>query len=119
MKLLLKLEELAMLLLSIFLLWHSNAAWFWYSLLLLGPDISMLGYLINNKAGAFLYNLFHHKGIALVVFLCGIYLDNNLLQQIGVVLFGHASLDRIAGYGLKYEKGFGFTHLGEIGKAKG
>ncbi|MCH5599460.1 DUF4260 domain-containing protein [Niabella ginsengisoli] len=119
MKLLLKLEELAMLLLSIFLLWNSDAPWFWYLLLLLGPDISMLGYLINNKVGAFLYNFFHHKGIAIIIFLTGIYLSNGLAQQIGVVLFGHASFDRIAGYGLKYEKGFGFTHLGEIGKGKG
>ncbi|MFT4094129.1 MAG: DUF4260 domain-containing protein [Niabella sp.] len=116
MKLLLKLEESAMLLLSIFLLWNSNAAWFWYLLLLLGPDISMLGYLAGNKAGTFFYNLFHHKGVAIMVFMSGIYLSNELLQQVGVVLFGHASLDRILGYGLKYKKGFGFTHLGLIGK---
>jgi len=118
MKFLLKLEEAVMLLLSIFLLWNGNASWFWYLLLLLGPDISMIGYGINNKTGAFLYNLFHHKGVAIVVFMVGIYLSNNLLQQVGIVLFGHSSMDRILGYGLKYEKGFGFTHLGMIGKRK-
>lgn len=118
MKILLKLEEAAMLLLSIFLLWNSNASWFWYLLLLLGPDISMVGYGVNNKTGAFLYNLFHHKGVAIVVFMIGIYLGNELLQQVGVVLFGHSSMDRILGYGLKYEKGFEFTHLGMIGKKK-
>ncbi|MGN7785145.1 DUF4260 domain-containing protein [Niabella sp. 22666] len=118
MKWLLKTEELVMLLLSVFLLWNSDAAWYWYVLILFGPDISMLGYLVNNKVGAALYNLFHHKGIAILIFLAGMYLSNDLLLRAGVVLFGHAALDRIAGYGLKYNKGFSFTHLGVIGKHK-
>lgn len=109
---------MAMLALSIFLLWNSNADWYWYLLLLLGPDLSMLGYAVNPAAGAFLYNIFHHKGIAILIFLAGIYSGSTLLQQIGVVLFVHASMDRIFGYGLKYEQGFGFTHLGRIGKHK-
>lgn len=107
-----------MLLLSIFLLWNGNASWYWYLLLLLGPDISMIGYMAGDKAGAFLYNLFHHKGVAILVFMLGIYLNNEGLQRIGVVLFGHASIDRLLGYGLKYNKGFAFTHLGVIGKNK-
>ncbi len=118
MKWLLKAEELVMLLLSIFLLWNSDAAWYWYMLVLLGPDISMLGYLVNDKVGAALYNLFHHKGIAILLFMAGMYLSLDLLLRIGVVLFGHASLDRMAGYGLKYNKGFAFTHLGVIGRYK-
>ncbi|HZJ19645.1 MAG TPA: DUF4260 family protein [Pricia sp.] len=28
-------------------------------------------------------------------------------------------MDRIFGYGLKYNKGFKFTHLGEIGNTNG
>jgi len=36
-------------------------------------------------------------------------------QLIGIILFSHASMDRIMGYGLKYDKGFKYTHLGEIG----
>jgi hypothetical protein len=71
--------------------------------------------LINNKAGAWCYNLFHHKGIAVALIAAGYTMDNWLLIA-GIVLFGHASMDRVAGYGLKYENGFKFTHLGEIGK---
>lgn len=33
--------------------------------------------------------------------------------------FPHAAMDRIFGYGLKYEKGFKYTHLGEIGNTNG
>ncbi len=31
-------------------------------------------------------------------------------------LFAHSSMDRMLGYGLKYEDSFGNTHLGMIGK---
>nr|WP_227009131.1 DUF4260 family protein [Christiangramia fulva] len=34
----------------------------------------------------------------------------------GIILFARSSFDRMPGYGLKYEKGYKFTHLGEIGK---
>ncbi len=118
MKWLLKTEEMVMLLLSIFLLWNSDAEWYWYLLIVLGPDISIAGYLINDRVGAALYNLFHHKGLAILIFLAGIYLSIDLFQRAGVVLFGHAALDRMAGYGLKYNKGFSYTHLGVIGKHK-
>lgn len=118
MKWLLKLEELAMFLLSIFLLWNGNAAWYWYLLILVGPDVGMLAYLINNNVGAVFYNIFHHKGIAIIIFMTAIYFDSILWQQIGIILFGHSSWDRLMGFGLKYNTGFGYTHLGLIGKTK-
>jgi Domain of unknown function (DUF4260) len=117
MKKILKLEEFAMFAGSILLLYVSNAEWWWYPLLLLGPDISMLGYLAGNKTGAFCYNLFHHKAIAVIIFALGVWiLKIDWLMLLGIVLFGHSSMDRFFGYGLKYKSGFKFTHLGEIGK---
>jgi hypothetical protein len=74
----------------------------------------MIGYLVNTKTGAFFYNLFHHKGIAIVVYLAGIYFKNNAIQLAGIILFSHSSMDRIFGYGLKYDTGFKFTHLGDM-----
>ena len=35
----------------------------------------------------------------------------------GLILFGHSSMDRILGYGLKYPDSFEHTHLGMIGKS--
>jgi hypothetical protein len=118
MKNLIKLEELAMLTLSVFALYYFEQPWWVYFLLLIAPDISMLGYLAGNTIGAFSYNLFHHKGVAVFLFLSGIIGSNQILLITGIVLFGHSSLDRMLGFGLKYKEGFGFTHLGKIGKEK-
>jgi hypothetical protein len=114
----LKLEELAMLAISIYGLYVLNVPWWCYLLLALGPDISMVGYLAGNKVGAVLYNLFHHKGLAVVLFLVGLILPDRILEITGIIMFGHASLDRVFGYGLKFSAGFGHTHLGMIGKEK-
>lgn len=116
MKTTLQLEELTMLGLGIYLFSLTSFSWWLFLALFLVPDIGMLGYLINNKVGAFAYNIFHHKGLAILIYLTGIYLSNEIMQLSGIILFSHASFDRILGYGLKLEKGFKFTHLGEIGK---
>lgn len=116
MKTTLKLEELGLFLLGIFFFNQLDYPRWWFLALLLTPDFSMIGYLLGDKIGAFLYNLFHHRGIAVILYVLGIYFSNNLLQLVGIMLFAHSSMDRIFGYGLKYERGFKFTHLGEIGK---
>jgi hypothetical protein len=116
MKYALRLEELGMFLLAIFLFSLLQYSWWLFLVLILLPDLSMLGYLINPEQGAVLYNLFHHKGIALVFYLIGIYLISAPLQLFGIILFAHSSLDRALGYGLKYSDSFRHTHLGMIGK---
>lgn len=116
MKNIIKLEEAALFALGIYALWVLNADWWWYVLLVLGPDISMLGYLGGNKVGAACYNLFHHKGLAAIVFVAGLLMPSLTLQLTGIVLFGHSSMDRMLGYGLKTNEGFKYTHLGLIGK---
>lgn len=64
---LLRLEEAAMFGLSIYLNSLLPFEWWIFWALLVSPDIGMLGYLINTRIGAISYNLFHHKGIALIV----------------------------------------------------
>ena len=115
MKNLIRLEEIALFVLSIYVLYTLKAQWWFYLLLLIGPDISMLGYLAGPRVGAIAYNLFHHKFTAIVFFLVGIISSPWMMQVIGAVLFGHSSFDRIFGYGLKYYSGFSDTHLGTIG----
>jgi len=116
MKQIIQLEELGMFLLSIFLFNQLSFAWWWFPALILLPDISMVGYAAGNKIGAIVYNFFHHKAVAIAVYMLGFYLHNELIQLIGIILFGHSSMDRFFGYGLKTFAGFKSTHLGEIGK---
>lgn len=116
MKTTLQLEELGLFLLGIFLFNQLEFAWWWFLVLLLAPDLSMTGYAFGNKVGAFSYNLFHHRAVAVLVYVLGLHYANDGIQLAGIILFAHASMDRIFGYGLKYETGFKFTHLGEIGK---
>ncbi len=116
MKKVIQLEELAMFLLTIYLFSRLSFAWWWYPALILTPDLSMLGYVAGNKWGAIIYNVVHHKAIAIAIYVAGLVWQNEVLQFTGLILFGHSSMDRMSGYGLKTFAGFKYTHLGEIGK---
>ncbi|MEO8712444.1 MAG: DUF4260 domain-containing protein [Parafilimonas sp.] len=116
MKQLIRLEEAAMFLFGIFLFNQLSFAWWLFPALILLPDISMIGYAAGNKFGAIMYNIFHHKAVALVVYVIGFYLYNETIMLVGIILFSHSSMDRLFGYGLKYFTGFSDTHLGKIGK---
>ncbi len=114
MKSILKLEELLQFALGIYLFSTLSYAWWWFLVLILLPDIGMLGYLVNTKTGALTYNVFHHKGLAILILLVGIYFEIEVMQLIGIILFSHAALDRVFGYGLKYADNFKNTHLGHL-----
>jgi len=116
MKNLIKFEELGMFCLTLFLFNLLGFSWWFFLIFILAPDISMLGYLINPKAGAILYNTFHHKGLAILIYLIGSYTFNYTLIFIGLIIFGHSSIDRFLGFGLKYSDAFKHTHLGLIGE---
>ena len=116
MKNLLKLEELFLFGLSLFLLSRLDYSWGWYALLFLTPDLSALGYLINPRVGSWTYNLIHHKGFSVALYVLGYLLSIPLLMFTGTILLGHSSLDRVFGYGLKYPDAFQNTHLGRIGR---
>lgn len=108
----LKLEEVALFGLSIYLFSLTDFTWSWYLALILLPDIGMIGYLISTKIGAYSYNLFHHRGIAVGALLLGWYMKHDWLALSGIILFGHCAMDRMLGYGLKFEDSFHHTHLG-------
>ncbi len=117
MKTLLRIEEAFLFLLAIFLFSRTGYAWWWFPLLLFAPDAGMLGYLLNPKVGAYLYNFIHHRALAVALYVLGALLSIGILQLIGIMLFAHSSLDRVFHFGLKYEDRFEHTHLGQGGKA--
>ena len=118
MKNLLKLEELLMLGLALFLFSGLDYGWGWYALLFFAPDLSMVGYLANPRLGSWTYNLIHHKGLAVALYVLGSLFPASgaWLMFAGTLLFGHSSFDRVLGYGLKHEDAFQNTHLGRIGR---
>ena len=118
MKTLIRLEEAAELLFSIYLFSLLPYAWWVYPVFFFAPDISMIGYAISPQAGAITYNLVHHKAISLGLFVTGMLLHVPILSLIGVLCLGHSSMDRVMGYGLKHMDAFKHTHLGTIGQGE-
>ena len=116
MKNLLRLEEFFLFGLALFLFTQLDYGWGWYALLFLAPDLTIAGYLANPRVGAWTYNLIHHKGLAVALYILGYVFSVQWLMLTGTILLGHSSLDRVFGYGLKYPDAFQNTHLGRIGR---
>lgn len=115
MKSLVRLENIGLFLLAVYLFSLLDFPWWSFPACLLLPDLSMIGYLFGNKIGAIVYNFFHHQLLAVAVYLIGAYLANEWIQFTGIILLAHSVMDRIFGYGFKYFSGFKDTHLGKIG----
>lgn len=111
----LKLEEVGQFVLAIVLFARLDYSWWVFPVCLLLPDLSMIGYLVNTRMGAWIYNFFHHKLLGILIMATGYWINNQLMILVGLILFGHAAMDRIFGYGLKYADDFKHTHLGWIG----
>lgn len=116
MKNILKLEELGQFIFSIFLFMQLEYAWWVFPACILLPDLSMIGYLFKSKTGAWVYNFFHHKLLGIAALIIGLWLNLPILTLSGTIIFGHSAMDRLFGYGLKYNDNFKNTHLGWIGK---
>lgn len=117
MKNLIKIEELFIFGLTIFLFSRLDFAWWWYPILFFVPDLSAIGYLISPQIGAWTYNIIHIRAVSISIYVLGIILVNQPLQLAGLILFGHSSLDRALGYGLKYPDSPQHTHLEQIGSS--
>lgn len=118
MKRSLQLEEWGQLAIALILLYllPLHLSWWLWILLFFAPDVSMIGYAVNNRMGGILYNIGHHKAVAAAVFIWGLLAGSISLQTAGLLLWAHSCFDRVLGYGLKYPEHFSHTHLGRIGK---
>jgi hypothetical protein len=114
-----RLEGLVLLVAGIWVFAESGKTWWLFGLLLLVPDLSMVGYLRTPTVGASIYNLGHALiGPGLLIGWAAV-ADSSLLFALGAIWLAHVGVDRLAGYGLKYSEGFIHTHLGTIGPTKG
>jgi len=108
---LLRVEGVALLALSVLLYWVNGGSWLLFGLLLLAPDLSMLGYLAGPKVGAAIYNAFHTYAMPAVVGALGMIFASPMAIAVALIWFAHIGVDRTMGYGLKYPTSFGDTHL--------
>ena len=93
-----------------------DGSWWVFALLFLAPDLSFLAYLAGPRAGAMVYNAAHSYMAPVVLMVAGFAMAAPLVLSIAMIWLAHIGFDRALGYGLKYAAGFGFTHLGRIGK---
>lgn len=93
-----------------------HGSWWLFAVLLLAPDLSMLGYLLGPRAGAFAYNFCHVLFWPAGLLAMGL-LGTPMLIQIALIWFVHIAMDRALGYGLKLPNDFRDTHLGRIGRS--
>jgi Domain of unknown function (DUF4260) len=93
-----------------------DGSWWVYAILFLAPDLSFAAYLGGPKIGAIIYNAAHSYLVPVALMTTGFALASPLVLSIAIIWMAHIGLDRALGYGLKYFAGFGFTHLGRIGK---
>jgi len=113
---LLRLEGLGLLGGALALYWRSGGDWKLFAILFLSPDLSFLGYLGGARLGAVAYNAAHSTLGPLALAAVALALNQPLALGLALIWFAHVGFDRALGYGLKYSRGFGFTHLGQIGR---
>jgi Domain of unknown function (DUF4260) len=88
--------------------------WLLFILLLLVPDLAMLGYLRGARLGTVCYNLAHTLAGPFLI-LAYAHLTKSLwLLPYALIWIAHIGLDRMLGFGLKYPTRFGDTHLGRM-----
>jgi hypothetical protein len=112
----LRLEGLCVLIVASVAYSKFGLGWGTFALFFLTPDISLFGYLAGPKIGAISYNLAHSYIGAVACLVAGVILPAPTIVCIGLIWCAHIGFDRALGYGLKYSDGFGFTHLGRIGR---
>jgi hypothetical protein len=94
----------------------THRSWWLVAVALLLPDLVMVGYLGGTRLGAIFYNAAHSAPAPAVLIGLGWWQHEPLVLAIGLIWLAHIGMDRLMGYGLKYDDHFGHTHLGRIGK---
>ncbi len=117
----LKLESLMMVIFASLVYYQMNSYMYlsfqrFYLVILvwLSVDVSMAGYLVNKKLGAFTYNLIHNYILAFAFLIAGAFFQNFDVISIGLILMVHVGIDRLLGFGLKYSSHFKDTHIQKV-----
>jgi hypothetical protein len=110
----LRIEGATLLAASVILYGVNGGSWWLFALLLLAPDVSMLGYLAGPRVGAAAYNAFHCYPLPAALGIVGLLAGAPLAVGVALVWFAHIGMDLAIGYGLKYPTGFRDTYMGRV-----
>jgi len=98
---LLHLEGAAILGLAVFLYQLGQYHWWLFAVLLLSPDLFMLGYTRNAAWGAAIYNLVHTVTGPLLLLGIALAVGAQGCIPYALIWLAHIGMDRALGYGLK------------------
>lgn len=113
-RIILSLEGLALFIGSIVLYAYFGGNGWLFALLLLVPDVAMLGYLLNPRIGAISYNAIHATVLPLSLAIAAFVFSWTLGLHLALIWLAHIGMDRTVGYGLKYSTEFKATHLNRV-----
>ena len=86
-------------------------SWLQFALLILLPDLSMLGFAANIRVGAITYNAVHTYVGPLVLAAYSFASNRSAMESLSLIWMAHIGFDRMIGVGLKYPTRFNDTHL--------
>jgi hypothetical protein len=112
--LLLRIEGAVVLSVSFAAYHQLNGNWLLFFLLFLWPDLFMLGYSLNVRLGAALYNLVHTEAGPLLLGAVAAFQGWHRALLFALIWLAHIGVDRMIGYGLKYPTFFKDTHLQRV-----
>jgi hypothetical protein len=95
----------------------THEPWWLIPLTLLVPDLFALGYLAGTRVGANVYNLVHTTPLPAALIALAWSQHSRLAGALGLIWLVHIGMDRLLGYGLKYDDHFQHTHLSQPRRA--
>lgn len=84
-----RLEGVAVLVASLYFYQHLHFSFIWFAILLFLFDISMVGYLVDSRAGAHAYNLVHSMIGPSILLIIGTAAHSRIALGIGLIWFAH------------------------------
>ncbi|RYY74981.1 MAG: DUF4260 family protein [Gammaproteobacteria bacterium] len=115
---LLRAEGLAIFVFALMAYQFLGFAWGFFILMFLLPDLSWIAYFHSPNVGAIAYNIAHSYILPLMLFAYGFFVSSSDADKLAVIWIAHIGFDRALGFGLKYPRGFRYTHLGRLGYSK-
>jgi hypothetical protein len=113
-RILLHLEGAAVLAAALVAYAQLDASWWAFAALLLIPDVTAAGYLIDTRTGSTGYNIGHTYTLPLALSAAALASGWEIGLALALIWAAHIGLDRALGYGLKYPAAFKDTHLGRV-----